>query len=193
MTSEPSKLNGIIVSTTLSWMRRAYGDDVVERALLQLPSEQRASLKKLVISLGWYDISLYERLLDLCYEEVKKKTGETRESFDQRGIEEVGGGILNTVYRFIFSLMQPSSILNRISALFKRNYSHGSVSVVENQPGYCLLLFELPNDMRSFIMRHNEIGYPHVLKMAGAKNITTSSTHLETKSGCQIRLELRYQ
>jgi hypothetical protein len=132
-------------------------------------------------------------MLDLCYEEVKKATGETREIFDQRGIEEVGGSILNTVYRFIFSLLQPTSILNRISVLFKRNYSHGSVQVVENRPGHCVLLFETPKDMRSFIIRHNELGYSHVLRIAGAKNIIASNTHTETEDGCQIRLELTYQ
>jgi hypothetical protein len=192
MSSEPSQLNGLIVSATISWIRSTYGDELVERALLQLSNDQRASFKKLVISIGWYDVALYEKFIDLCFQEVQKKTGETRERFDQRGIEEGGGSILNSVYRFIFSMMQPPSILNRMSTLFKRNYSQGSVAVVENRPGYCLLQFDIPKDMYGHLLRQNSIGYKHVLKLAGAKTVRVSNTDTATKDGYIVKTEIQY-
>jgi hypothetical protein len=193
MTDEPPKINGLIVSAALSWLRSTYGNDLVERAFLRLSIEERTPLKKLVVSIGWYDFILFENFLDACYQEVQKKTGESREQFDQKGVEEGGGSIMNSVYRFIFAMMQPSNVLNRMITLFKRNYTHGNITILENRHGYCLIKSEIPKDMYRYMIRQNTVGYNHILKLSGAQNIKISNTESPTENGHQLNTELIYQ
>ena len=193
MTMEPAKMSGPIVAAAFSWIRSHYGNGIIDKALAKLPEEDRNQFKKLILSIGWYDIATFEKFCDACYEEIESLTGESRETFDRKGIEEGGGAILKTIYKFIVSITQPVNTINRISTLFKRTYSQGEVSVIENSVGHCIIHFNIPEEMLPTIRKNNKFGYPHLLKMAGATQVQVETKETRISTGYQCIVEIAYQ
>lgn len=190
---ESSQLSGMVISSAVSWVRSSYGDDVFERALLRLPPEERSIFRKLVLSLGWYDVGIFDRFMDAAYEEAKKKTGEPREKFERRSMEEGGGFVLKTIYKFVLSFSEPTNTIGRLPTIFKRVYSQGEMQILENKPGRCVLQADIPSDLLNVVRRSGRYGFPYLLKLIGAQNVTYKETERKTPTGYQIVTELTYQ
>src|SRR5262245_25502105 len=121
----PSQIRGAAVATTIDWIRQTYGDDLYQRAVARLSPEDRQGLERRILNRGWYPVLLWDRFLTACAAEVKRKTGEDQETFDIRNIREGGGRILQTVYKFVFSLFKTTTTLQRMAFIFSRIYDQG--------------------------------------------------------------------
>ena len=166
MNSEPSRVSGLVVTAAISSIRTNYGDPLLHRALQKLTPEERQSLTSTGTPLRWIDVSLHERFLDYCYEEARLLSGESRETFDQRGIEEGGGTLIKGAYRFIFSMISTTKTLDRVLSLQKKTYSNIGITTIENLKGSFAVTGTVPEDIKKPTLREMNYGYTYILKMA---------------------------
>src|SRR5262252_9103168 len=130
----PPRIRGTVIAQGLQWIRKSYGEDLFARALSKLPEEERGPLRGTIITSAWYSIPMWMRFMDACYEEVHALTGEDRDTFDWRGLREGGGRILTTIYKFVFSMFQPTTTLPRMVFVFSRVFDQGKSELLENVP-----------------------------------------------------------
>ena len=192
MNSEPSRVSGLVVTAAISSIRTNYGDPLLHRALQKLTPEERQSLTSTGTPLRWIDVSLHERFLDYCYEEARLLSGESRETFDQRGIEEGGGTLIKGAYRFIFSMISTTKILDRVLSLQKKSYNNIDITEINNQKESFSVTITIPEDMRHPALREVNYGYIYILKMANQtiKNHKTEIT--QQNKNYKIKCTIKY-
>ena len=190
---EPARMSGMLFSAAVSWIKSTYGNELFEKVMSILTETERNQFRKLILSIGWYDIVLFEKFCTLCYNEISKISQESRESFDRRGIEEGGGSMLKTVYKFFLSMTDPLSVLSRMPVLFKRTFSQGEMTVVQNTPGVCTIRFNVPFEMYETIDRNIKYGYPYLLRLSGAKEVFTEKKEVKEANSYLIIAEIYYK
>jgi hypothetical protein len=168
--NQPAQIRGPAVSSFFHWVTQAYGPDLLSRALLKISLEDRAHFDKLIISLGWYPVAAFERLIDATYKEVANATGESRETFDKRGVQEGGGALMKTIYKFVMSMSSPQNTIARLPTIYPRVYDQGKLEVLQNEPGHCIFRHEGPEEMYPLAIRNLHYGLPYTLALVGAKN-----------------------
>jgi len=137
---EPS-IRGSYISPSKAWIVRTYGEDLFRRALSNLPPDEQAIFASELVSLSWYPLRQWTKLLDFVRAEVQQKTGENEATFDRRNVFETISGTMQKVYRIAFGLFSPTMIVAKVTPYFKKVYSHGEYEVIENEPGRCILRF----------------------------------------------------
>jgi hypothetical protein len=172
MTKIVSHLRGPLMSTTIGWLRKEYGDPLFQRALSRLSPEEAAQLNRPILTLGWFPISLHQKMMDACYDELCTTSPIDRDAFDRRALIGGGGAILQSLYRFVLSLMQPHNTLGRLPGIYQRAYDTGKLEVIENRPGFAILRHSGPQDLYHHAKRVNQFGLPYLLELAGAKQVS---------------------
>ena len=169
--SEPS-IRGSYLTPSKAWIRKTYGDDLWQKALMTLPAEQQAAFGGELVSLAWYPLKHWATLLDSVRAGVLERTGENAATFDRRHVYESIGGAMETVYRIAFSLLSATTVVAKVTPYFKRVYSHGEYQVLENKPGRCLIRFsDAPVEMLSELERSFPLATRWMLETAGQRVI----------------------
>jgi hypothetical protein len=183
-----------MVGGLIGWIRERYGDDLYRRALAQLPEAERASFQRAIPSLGWYQLTAWERLLAAVRAEARAATGEDEAAFDRRLIREAGGRMAKTLYKFLLSWFQPTALIQRVPGVILRSLEPSQAEVRENAAGRALLRFSGPADMYPYTRRYLPLAIPFVLEMAGAVDIDTAFTRdAADAGGFELEQRLTYR
>lgn len=196
--NEPSlatpHIRGSVIGPAKQWMIRTYGRPLFERALAGLPREEQSVLRGELVSVGWYPLAAWSRFLEAMRREVRAETGEDGATFDRRNVFESGSQTLTKVYRFVFGLFDPTTIVGKMTPVFRRIYSHGRVELLENVPGRCVLAFHsAPMMVLGELERFFPLSVELMLDLAGQR-IVEQTPRLESDGETfSLTLEIRYR
>ena len=165
------KIRGAGISAPLAWLQETYGPEIFQRALQTLSPEEQALFRRGVVSVSWYPLLAWERMLHAYQREAQVAQGVTPEAFNERLMREGGGRILQTLYRFIFSMFQPQTILLRLFSVNQRLYDQGGCTLLQNEPGVCIARFSGPLSMYTYTRTFTLAGMYAALQMTGSEHI----------------------
>jgi hypothetical protein len=166
---EPS-IRGSYISPSKAWIRRVYGDEAWENSVAVLPPDERELYRAELVSLAWYPLRQWTAILGAVRAHALTAKGEDGKTFDRRHLYEAISGTMQTVYRIAFALLSATTVVAKVTPLFKRVYSHGEYTVIENTPGHCLIRFsEAPVEMLSELERSFPLATSWMLDVAGQK------------------------
>lgn len=167
------QIRGSIVGSARTWIAQTYGRDLLERALSSLDPAERARVEGTVLPLEWFPLEIWDRFTLAVAREVLAKTGEDERTFERRIVMESGQTALTRVYRFVFSLLDSTTVLARAIPILRRIYSHGVIELVQNERGHCVLRYsEVPDSMVRVLRRTLPSACEGVLDLAGQKVVS---------------------
>jgi hypothetical protein len=165
----PAQIRGAFFANIVNWVQDAYGKETYQRILDRLDEEDRRLLQKKILTSGWYPVEFTERFANACRAEVLASFGESESTFDRRNLREAGGRVMQSLYKFVLSWLEPRTVITKIPALFGRIYDQGQAEVARNDPGLCEVIFRGPKEMTDSIRRFGPGSVEYVLELSGAK------------------------
>jgi hypothetical protein len=190
---EPS-IRGSYISPSKAWIQRIYGEDVWEKAVAVLPAEEQALYRSELVGVAWYPLRQWTAILGAVRDHALVAKGEDGKTFDRRHLYESISGTMQTVYRIAFALMSATTVVAKVTPLFKRVYSHGEYQVIENTPGQCLIRFsEAPVEMLPEVERSFPLATSWMLDVAGQKVTGVRLASKSTGRYFSSDLRLEYQ
>ncbi len=165
-TALDNKVKGVAFRATMRAFVDLRGEDALGRAIERCSGEVQDALRyHRVVAGGWYPIGWYRELLAAVVAGEGGRKGMARE-LGRRGIELD----LNGVYRTLFKLMTPGTLVAFFKLLFPRYYAHGRLIVEAESKG---LLRVSVRDCRGFdhLMYLDLLGATErMIQLSGVKN-----------------------
>jgi hypothetical protein len=187
-------IRGSIVGPTRSWVIKAYGRELYDRALKALPGEAQARLEGEILPVSWFPLDQFQQFVDVAYREARAASGESEREFNRRMVLESGQSALLKVYRLVFSLFDPKTVISRAVPVYRRVYSHGKVDVTVNERGRCQLRFsEVPDSMLPMVRRTFPYACEAVLDLAGQQLIEGKTSEERTGATTSVSFDATYQ
>jgi hypothetical protein len=187
-------IRGAYINPSKAWIIRTYGREVFSQALSSLSPEQQAAFGGELVSLSWYPLGDWTRLLDSVRAHVWTTQREDEATFDRRHIYGSISTTMQTVYRIAFGLFSPQTVVAKVTPYFKRVYSHGEYEVIENEASRCLLRFsDAPSEMLPEIKRNFPIAAGWMLYTAKQQVTRQELTPRVYGPTFSCDLELHYQ
>lgn len=125
---EGPKVKGVAFRSVLASLEALRGREVLERVLAGLSEDDRSSIEFRVVNTGWYPIELYRALLGA----IVRETGE-----GDALVRAIGGASLKRditgVYRVMFKILSPETVLSLSSRLFGFYYDTGTFTITEKR------------------------------------------------------------
>ena len=167
--NEP-QIRGTAVSAVFGFIKKHYGEALLRDIVNRLPIEHQRPFQKLVLPISWYPVASYELFLALAHQEISKQTQETQIEFEKRMFLSESK-LMQSIYKFVFSLMQPTALLARLPSFLGRLYDQGEVKLIENRAGHCLLRYSGPRSLYAHMRRSCIPGNTHFLEIGGATQL----------------------
>ena len=187
-------IKGAVCGPAKDWIIRTYGMEVFNRVVGTLSKEDQAVIRGDLVSVGWYPLGSWSAYLMAMRREVPKITGENDLVFDRRLTFEGGQQTLTKVYRFVLGFFDPTTVINRVTTIFRRIYSHGKIDCIENTRGeFVLRFYEAPVEMFEEVKRMVPLAAELALDLAGQKVTSTKVTHSTTGPVFTMDVKLNYQ
>jgi hypothetical protein len=130
-TTSTPKVKGVAFRSVLAALEELRGRAVVERVLGRLSADDRSSIEFRVVNTGWYPIELYRAL----FAAIVVEAGEGEAIVRAIGAAAVRRDVTG-VYRLMFKILSPESVLSLASKLFGFYYDTGAVTIVERRARY---------------------------------------------------------
>lgn len=125
------KVKGVAFRSVLASLGELRGAAMVERVLASLPREERSSIEFRVVNTGWYAIALYRALLGA----IARESGEGEPLVRSIGAASLRRDVTG-VYRVMFKILSPETVLALSSKLFGFYYDTGSIAITERRAAY---------------------------------------------------------
>src|SRR5262245_48406286 len=120
---QPTQIRGTIVAISVRWLRDTYGEALFQKVLARLPPAERAQFSGSILPIGWYPLRTWVAFMEACRAEVKEATGEDEATFDRRNLYEAGGRFMQGLYKFVLSMFETTSVLQRLPLIMERTIS----------------------------------------------------------------------
>lgn len=135
-TTEPN-VKGVAFRSVLAVLADQHGDAIVEKVLADAGPEVGETLRYRIVQTGWYPISLYRAL----WASILRCTGG-----DYDVVRRIGAGAIRRdvtgVYRMIFKVLSPETVLGLSGKLFGNYYDTGTLTVVDRKHGSARAVYE---------------------------------------------------
>jgi|GEM_PF-3252382 len=186
-------IKGATTGPAKEWIIRTYGAEVFNRVISGLNKDDQAVVRGDMVSVGWYPLESWSAFLMATRREVKRLTGEEDTTFDRRLIFEGGRQTLIKVYRFVLGFFDPTTVVNKMTPIFRRIYSHGKVECIGNTKGeYILRFYDAPIEMLEEVRRLVPLGGELALDLAGQQVTSTKVTHSINNGLFSMDVKLTY-
>ncbi|MBL8677928.1 MAG: hypothetical protein JNK05_02085 [Myxococcales bacterium] len=180
-------MKGVAFRSVLASLAELRGDESVERALGQLTADERSEIEFRIVQTGWYPIELYRRLFDVIVE----TTGEGASIVRAIGAAAIRRDITG-VYRVMFSVLSPETVIALAGKLFNSYYDTGTVAIVERRSGYArssyARCFGFDANMWTEVLGSSEA----LLAIAGAKHVRAQLVRGGDDAACECVMEARW-
>jgi hypothetical protein len=126
-----ARVKGVAFRSVIASLEELRGAAAVESMYARLPEAARGTVRYSIVNTGWYGIELYRALLEAI----------EAEGADQPNFLRRIGGLsirrdITGVYRVLFKILSPETILALSGKLFGHYYDTGSVEIAEGRSGY---------------------------------------------------------
>ncbi len=187
-------VKGAVCGPSKDWIIRVYGREVFNRAVDTLHKDDQAILRSDMGSVGWYPLATWSAFLMAMRREVKTITGEEENVFDRRLVFEGGQQTLIKVYRFVLGFFEPTTVVNRVTPIFRRIFSHGRIDCITNTRGeFAMRFYEAPIEMLEEVKRMAPLSAEFALDLAGQQVTNTKVTHSIVNNTFTMEVKLNYQ
>ena len=123
-----SKVKGTKIKSKLAFLEQEYGASIVERVLDSIEPGNRSSLSS-VVDLGWYEISLFERLLGAIVDVV----GKGHEQILERIGHHSAGNLSEHAYKVYYRSGDPETVLQKMVPIHTSLNDPGEMEVVKRR------------------------------------------------------------
>ena len=162
-------VKGVSFRSVLQALEALRGGEVVKNCTSQLPSDLAEAFQYgTILASGWYSIQWYRALLDSA-----RKAACSGEQF----LYQIGRQCMlqdtTGVYRAVFNLLSPQTVIRVTPRLFNNYYDTGKCSIIEAKSGYAHARWidceQFDRNMWCEIFG----GAEKLLELAGAKHVRT--------------------
>lgn len=160
-----SKVKGVAFRSVLAALEELRGKAVVDRALASLSADDRSSIEFRVVNTGWYPIELYCTLLQA----IATSSGEGESLVRSIGATALRRDVTG-VYKVMFRVFSPESVLAISGKLFGFYYDTGSLSITERRHGYARSEYQRCKGFSRLMWIELLGSSEEMLTIAGAKN-----------------------
>jgi hypothetical protein len=187
-------IRGSVIGPAKEWMIKTYGRPLFDKALGTLPKDQQPIVRGELVSVGWYPLDVWASFLEAMRREVRQTTGESADTFDRRVIFEAGHATLTRIYRFVFGLFDPTTIIGKMTPIFQRAYTHGRFDLVTNEPQHCVLRFHsAPISMATELRRLLPLVSEFMLHLAGQEIVEKKERFAPVGDAFSVTLDITYR
>lgn len=187
-------IRGSMIGPAKEWIIKTYGRPLFDKAVSTLPKESQQMIRGEIVSVGWYPLNVWAAFLDAMRREVRAATGEDGETFDRRNIFEAGHATLTRIYRFVFGLFDPTTIIGKMTPIFRRAYTHGRFDLVTNEAQHCVLKFHsAPISMAAEIRRLFPLISEFMLHLAGQEIVECKEKFEPLGEAFALTLDITYR
>lgn len=187
------QIKGAVVRPAREWVIKTFGQELYDQALQAIRREHASVFEAEIVSVGWYPLAAWSALMNAIRREVKSQHGIEWADFDRRNVFEAGSQTLTKVYRLVFGLMSPITVIEKLMPVASRVYSHGEATVISHTEGHLVLAFkDAPVSMLEEIKRMFPLSAELMLHLAG-QQVTEMRSIVETHEGrFQLKLNITY-
>jgi hypothetical protein len=162
-------VKGVSFRSVLQALEALRGGEVVKNCTAQLPPDLAEAFQYgTILASGWYPIQWYRALLD----SVRKSACSGEQFLFQIGrqcmLQDTTG-----VYRAVFNLLSPQTVIRVTPRLFNNYYDTGKCSVVDATSGYARACWIDCEQFDRNMWCELFGGTEKLLELAGAKHIRT--------------------
>ena len=118
------QINGNMLFRMKNFVIKSYGKEEFDKMLKDMPEDSRKVLSGIIISGKWYDMKIYEDLLQ-AVADVKGKEELFRLTVD------LGKQQLRGLFGFISKLVSPQTVVNKAEGMWKTLHSQGRIEVAD--------------------------------------------------------------
>lgn len=130
--SEPVKVKGTALSSTVRYLQEKFGPEAVEKVIAGLSEADKAGIRNGVLVSSWYPFALLVAIMRAA----KKEFG-TRAPDIYREIGRASADYsLSTVYKIFFKVGSPQFIIGRAATVYGNFYSSGVFKVTDSGKGF---------------------------------------------------------
>ena len=123
-----SKVKGTKISSKISFVKEAYGDAVVDRVFASLSPEDRIRMSS-VVDLGWYDMDLYDKILDAIVAVAAKGDDQILERMGRHSAEDLS----QRAYKVYYRSKDPETVLSKMIPIHSALNDPGEMEVVKRR------------------------------------------------------------
>jgi hypothetical protein len=126
------RVKGVAFRSVLSALEQLRGRAAVDLAITRMPDELSQALRYgTVLPTGWYPTAWYRAM----WAGVRAATGEGLDLARHIGREAIRSDMTG-LYRLVFKMFSPETVLSQSRRMFNNYYSHGSLEVIDSRSGY---------------------------------------------------------
>lgn len=175
--SEPVKVKGTALSSTVRYIKEKFGDESVEKIIAGLGESDKAAIRSGVLVSSWYPFSL---LVAIMRAAKKEYGGQAPDLYRDIGRASADYS-LSTVYKIFFKVGSPQFIIGRAATVYSNFYTSGEMKVLESGKGFAnVQITDFPEPCEEYCLR--VWGWmERMLELTGARNI--KAVH----SKCRLR------
>jgi hypothetical protein len=191
--SEPH-IKGAVIRPAREWIIRTFGRPIYDRAISSIRPENAAIVEGEIVSVGWYPLEAWNEFRAAFRRELRAEKGIEATEFDRRCAFEAGPQTLAKVYRFVLSMLNPVSAVEKLVPIYKRVYSHGDVIVLSHREGKLTLAFtNAPLAMQEEVKRMFPISAEFLLSLAGQEIVELRSLPKTEGTKFSLQLQITYR
>ena len=123
-----SKVKGTKINSKIAFLKEGYSEAVVARVFDSLTPEDRTSMCSLV-DLGWYDMDLYEKILDAIVEVAAKGNDQILERMGRYGAEDLS----QHAYKVYYRSKDPETVLQKMIPIHSALNDPAEMEVVKRR------------------------------------------------------------
>ena len=175
--SEPVKVKGTALSSSVKYLQDKFGPDALEKVIINLPEDQKAAVRGGVLASSWYPFSTLVSIMRAA----KKAYGAGAPDI-YRDIGRASADYsLSTVYKIFFKVGSPQFIIGRAATLYTNFYTSGEMKVLDSGKGFANVQITGFNEpCEEYCMRL--WGWmERMLELTGARNIKAAHTKCRLK------------
>lgn len=111
-------IKGVNLSSTLNYNKEMFGEELQNKLIAQLSSEDQQVLTKAILDAEWYPLDVFVRYLNVMTKDILKGSGESL----QKGTEAVIEMQFKGIYKALLMLGSPEAFVERINTITGRYY-----------------------------------------------------------------------
>ena len=127
-TNPASKVKGTKITSKLTFLRKEYGEAMVDRVLESMEPTDRAVLSS-VVDLGWYDMPLYDALVNAVVQVAGKGNEHILERIGRYGAEDLS----QHAYKVYYRSGDPETVLEKMVPIHESLNDPGEMEIVKRR------------------------------------------------------------
>ena len=145
-----SRARGRVFTPVRAFVKEEFGEEGWQRLLTRLAPPDRKIIDGLIVSEGWYDVPLYQRVFEAALNEFAGEMPNLAYRIGQTTAET----IVPLFHRMLMRFGSPAGMFARAAALWKEYFDEGRMEVIERgENHYRVLMYDehakpwLPKEM----------------------------------------------